>query len=201
MATETKNAAGIAPDSLLDRNEKLAGAVRRYRLEAESAQKQAKELEKQLKSLEAERDELAKKADTSVAAQKIEELTGRLRTMAHRQAFDAAALKAGAQPAALEDLWTLSGVKAEKDEPDADAIAAVIEAQKSARSWAFGTPPPPPDPNAPPPRKPAPGAGQGAGTTAPSTFTEDQLTDPKFVMQNFERISLAASERLARGEL
>lgn len=162
--------------------------------------------EKTIADLTAERDNLKIQADTSLAAKKVDELTGQLRTLKHRQAFDNAALKAGAKPSALEDLWKLSEIKAEADEPDAKAIGEVIDAQKQARAWAFGTTAEPklgPDgkPIEPPIVKPGPASGQGGNTTASPTFSTEQLSDPKFVMMNWERISAAAAERVARGEI
>ena len=158
-------------------------------------------LEKLVTDLTSERDRLAVTADTSLAAKKVDELTTEIRGMKTRAAFDSLALKAGAQPAALEDLWKLSEVKAEADEPDLAALQATVETQKASRAWAFGATPPPIDPNAPPPPRPAPGSGQGGSPIASGTFSESQLNDPRFVMMNFQKISDAASERIARGEI
>lgn len=159
-------------------------------------------LDKQVKDLTEQNTQLLNKTDVSAAAKRVDELTAELRGLKHRAAFDTLALKSGAQPGALEDLWKLSEVEAKSDEPDATALQKVIDDQKAARAWAFNAePPPPPDPNAPPPLKPAAGSGKGGAAGTPAVFSEDQLSDPKFVMANFARISAAASERVAAGQV
>ncbi len=156
---------------------------------------------KQVTDLTTERDALLSKTDTSAAAKRVDELSAELRGIRHRQAFDGLALKAGANPDALEDLWKLSEITPAADQPDPAALQAVIDQQKTARGWAFQTEAPPADPNAPPPPKPAVGSGQGKGTVAGAQFSEEQLQDPKFVMLNYEKITQAASDRIARGEI
>jgi hypothetical protein len=158
-------------------------------------------LEKAVTDLTAERDQLKTQSDPTAASKQVEALNATIRGMKTRAAFDSAALKEGASPAALEDLWKLAEVKADADEPDLAAITATITAQKAARAWAFGATPPPLDPNAPPPPRPAAGSGQGGANGAPAQFSEAQLNDPKFVMQNFDKIALASTERIARGEV
>jgi hypothetical protein len=160
-----------------------------------------KDLEKQVADLTTERDQLAARTDTSAAAKRVDELTAELRGYKHRQAFDSLALKSGAKPEALNDLWQLSKVEAKTDEPDAAALQTVIDKQKTDRGWAFSVETPPPDPNAPPPPKPAVGSGQGSQHKGAAQFSEAQLSDPRFVMANFDRISAAASERVASGQL
>jgi hypothetical protein len=155
-------------------------------------------LEKQVTDLTAERDQLAVKADTSEVAKRLDAKTAELRTLKHQLKFNELATAKGADPKLLPDLWKLAEVQVETDEPDAAALQTLIDAQKTARSWAFGQPA---DPNAPPPPKPAPGSGQGGSITATSQFSEAQLQDPKFVMMNFDRISQAANDRIQRGEI
>lgn len=162
-------------------------------------------------TIKAERDKLITenqalqvKADTSVAAKRVQELEGEIRQRDHRKAFDKVAKARGASEQALDDLWTLSGYKAEAPEADETAIGTLLDAQKTARPYLFapnGTTTPPPPPGTPPPPKPGPGSGQGGSTTATTTFSPDQLSDPKFVMANFEAISQASSERMKRGEI
>jgi hypothetical protein len=187
----------------LDRVQKLSGAISRFRGENETLAKEAKRLEKELAAVTKERDELAIKADTSVAAKKVDELTAQLRGLKTRQAFDKLALQKGADPKALEDLWTLSKVTADKDEPDEAAIGAIVDQQTKDRQWAFGKPAE--GGNGPPPPKPGPASGQGPGAGGPSDYTyqpgDPRLSDVTYQMLNFDAISKAASDRAARGEI
>ena len=78
----------------------------------------------------------------------------------------------------------------------------MIEEQKTARAWAFAAPAPA-DPNAPSPPivKPAVGGGQGANTGSGPQISQHDPSDVKFWFSNFDKISAAASERVARGEV
>jgi len=158
-------------------------------------------LEARVKELTEQNTQLLSKTDVSAAAKRVDELTAELAGYKHRQAFDGLALKSGAQPGALNDLWELSKVEVRPGEPDAVALQAVIDKQKTERAWAFATPETPVDPNAPPPVKPAVGSGQGGNPKPAAKFSEAQLSDPAFVMNNFAAISQAASERIAAGQV
>lgn len=197
--TTTGNGSGAAADGGLVA--RLAAQRSKFKAAWQGLQSKVTALEKTVSDLTAERDKLSVQADTSLAAKKVDELTAQIRGMKARQAFDQAALKAGANPAALEDLWKLSEVKTDADEPDAAAIGRVIEAQKTARAWAFGPPAPANGQQTPPPPKPAAGSGQGGTVGAPAIFSDEQLQDVKYVFSNFDKISQAAQERLARGEI
>jgi hypothetical protein len=90
-------------------------------------------------NLSKDRDDWKSKAETSAPelAAKVSELEGMIRVGTHRKAFDTAAAAQGVRPEAIDDLWTLSGYKAEGDTPDPAAISSTIETVKAAKSYLF----------------------------------------------------------------
>lgn len=172
---------------------KFKDAVERITTERDSLKAEADRLR-------VENADLKTRADTSVSVKRVAELEGKLRDLDHRKVFDKLATAKGARPEALEDLWQLSGYKAEKDDIDEATIATLIDEQRGKRSYLFGVDAPPPPPPTPPP-KPGAGSGQGGSSTVTLVFSEEQLSDPKFVMQNFERIALSAQERINTGQI
>jgi len=196
MSDIIQQTAGIPVKEILDRNQNLSGALRRYRIDAENANKALREAERTIKALTAERDSLAANSD-------VKALTAQIRGLKHRQAFDQIALKAGADPAKLGDLWDLSKVQADSDEPDMEAMGKLVAEQKKSRGWAFGqqqqqqAPPPNPDtlPN------PAPGSGQGGGQASGTTYGPEHYADAKFFFRNHEKMAAYAKERVVRGEV
>lgn len=125
-------------------------------------------------------------------------LESELATLKHRGRFDEAARAAGARPEALGDLYALSGY-APEGEPDEAKIKAAIDGQKASRSYLFGSTE---DASAAATSTTGagPGAGRGAGTSAPpARYTEAQLSDPAFVMANWDSNVLQAKDALARG--
>lgn len=184
---------------------RLASQRARFRDQFRTSEAKVTKLKEDLDRLTKEADELRKVADTSAAVKRVAELEGRLRDVEHRKSFDRLAKGKGATEAALDDLWKLSEYKAETEQVDEAALATLLDAQKTARPYLFGTNgntanSPSNSPNSPPP-KPGPGSGQGGSTTATQQFSQDQLADPKFVMSNFADISQAAGDRMKRGEI
>lgn len=182
------------------------GLVARLAAEKRSAQHARKRAVEELaaaqRDLEAARatiSELKPLADGS----KAQELAAELRTLKHRGRFDAIAGELGVRPGAVEDLYALSGYKPEADTVDEAAVRAAIEGQRTARPYLFGeasaegTPPTP----APTPTLPAgPGASRGGSTTVPpARFTDDQLSDVTFVMNNWDANVQQAKDGIARG--
>lgn len=154
------------------------------------------ELEAAAKTSGAELAGLRERASESAQAKQIAALTAELRSVNHRRVFDRLAAEAGVASAAVGDLWTLSGYQAEADEADETAIKTLIDGQKTARPHLFGGA----DQAAEPPVErlpPGPGANRGSGAKAPQEFTEAQLSDPVFVMKNFDRIAAACKEKSA----
>jgi hypothetical protein len=204
--TPTQPRARSAANDIVAR---LASQRTHFRTERDRLAKEGEQAKAELARITAENTELKTKVDTSYSAKRVQELEGKLRDVNHQKVFERMAKTKGVAEAAVQDLWDLSGYKAEGEQPDEAAIDAVIEEQKVRRPWLFanlvateqqqqwrenGNPKPPPKPG------PASGAGPGAGAPG-GLFTEEQLSDPVFVMANYDRIAKAAEERMNRGEI
>lgn len=77
---------------------------------------------------------------------RIESLTGQLRSIKGKMAFERLAIKAGMKANAVDAAWNALGVKSDTDEPDEDALAAVIDGAKESHDFFFSAPessPPP----------------------------------------------------------
>lgn len=181
------------------------GTVAQLAAEKRSVQHTLKRVRGELEQLRRDLDaSKAKVAELQPLADgsKANELAAELRTLKHRGRFDAIAGELGVRPGAIEDLYALSGYKPEADTVDDAAIRAAIEAQATARPYLFGeasaeaTPPTPTPPTLPA----GPGVNRGGSTTVPpARFTEDQLSDPIFVMQNWAANVQQAQDGIARG--
>lgn len=134
---------------------------------------------------------------------KAEALAAELRTLKHRGRFDAIAGELGVRPGAVEDLYALSGYKPEADTVDDAAIRAAIDGQKTARPYLFGgaeAEATSGDSTPTPTLAAGPGSGRGGSTAAPpARYTEAQLSDPAFVMRNWEANVQQAKDTLERG--
>ena len=192
-----------------DRAMKLGGAIARYKAASRSERERADAAERRIQELTAENSSLKTRADSSLAARRVEELTTELRSLKHRSAFERIARERGVRPDGVEDLWQLSGYKAEADEIDEAAVGLLIDDQKTKRSYLFGESQPAgsgSDTEAggtqPPiemPRRPAPGSGQGSKAPGAIRVSDEQLSDPAFVMRNYATVVEASKARLARG--
>ncbi len=187
---------------------RLAAERRAFKDALKRVRGELAQLKTTLQTKETELTTAKQAADGNASAEQVRKLTAELRTIKHRNAFDKIAGEAKVKPgAALDDLWNGSGYKPEADQVDEAAIRQAIEAQKTARPYLFdladGSTATPADGSTttPPAPKPGPAYGQGGSTTTAAKFTDDQLSDPVFAFKNFERISAAASERVARGEV
>lgn len=181
---------------------RLASQRTKFRAAVDRLTAERDDLKATLAKVTTERDGLAAKADTGGASKRVEELTAELRTLKHRAKFDELALKSGADPKKLGDLWELSKLKTDTDQPDETAIGKVIAEQKTAREWAFQAPQaeqPPANPDTIP--RPGPASGQGGKTAVAPLLSEPQIADVKYQMLNFDRISADAADRVARGEI
>ena len=138
----------------------LAGAhedLKEVRGEARDRRHEGKKLAEQLEQLAKERDEFKLKAeqDPEGLKSRLVETEGKLRDVAHRTAFAkvAAGLKV-TDPTRVNDLYALSGYKAEADQPDEAKLVETIQTALKGRPHFLDT---------------APGAAQtapgGAGAT------------------------------------
>jgi seryl-tRNA synthetase len=161
-------------------------------------------------TLSATHAELKKQSgDIEAHKKRADEALQELRTLRHKQAFAQVAKAAGAKEDALDDLFTLSGYKAEKDDVDAKAFDGLVEELKVKKSYAFaeekqaaegtgkvidaaanGTQ-----------LKPVPAAGRGT-THAPSksgiTLTKDLLQDPKFMLDKTNQTAIIEAAKARR---
>jgi hypothetical protein len=108
---------------------------------------------------------------------RADELQGKQTAASHREAFNAAALKAGVDKGRLDDAWALSGYKPEGN-VDAESIAKAVKSTLKGRQYLIASkgddegddddtneePKPPPKKTADAPEKPLPkGEGHGRG--------------------------------------
>lgn len=163
-------------------------------------------LKAEAERLRAENVELQGKADTSASAKRVQELEAKLRQIDHRKVFDRLAAAKGARPDGLEDLYALSGYRAEGDAADEAAIGALIDEQKGKRGYLFGKAEEAPAEGTPPPARKALGSGQGsdkAGAEGTIKMAPDdpRWSDTKWIMSNYEAVAKASADRVARGEV
>lgn len=169
---------------------RLAIQRTKYRDAARKAIKDHKAANARVAELETQLDGL-KKSDSSG---RVQELEGQLRTLKHRRAFDRAAKAAGVKDEDLDDLFALSGYRAEGDEPDAKAIGRLLDDAKAhpsrqryfgqdeggeAEGQGEGREGPPPARKEPPADAGRGRRGDGKGTVY---VTAEQLADPKWAL-------------------
>jgi hypothetical protein len=191
-------AADTAEASIVAR---LGAQKQKFKAAARALTSERDSLREENARIKAENEDLKKKADTSASSKRVAELEQQLRERDHRAAFDRVAKARGVREEALSDAWQLSGYRAE-GEPDDDAIGALIDEQRAARGYLFAEPDKAAETK--PPVKPGVGSGQGAKPAgAPQVLGQDdpRMSDVRWQMMNFDRISSAAMERMQRGEI
>lgn len=187
----SRHLAADSGDGILAR---IAAQRRSFKEALHREREKTNSLQRDLEARNAELAKLKPLADGS----RVGALEAELATLKHRGRFDTVARDAGARPEALDDLYKLSGYQAE-GEPDDGKIKAAIDAQKTGRAYLFGSVE---DASAgvERPAQPGPGSGRGAGTSAPpARYTEAQLSDPAFVMANWDANVKQAQAALDRG--
>lgn len=156
-----------------------------------------KTLEEQLAASLKENEKISKKLETLPGELQAENdrLKGEIRTRDHKGKFNEVAKELKVRPEAIDDLFNLSGYKAEGDEVNVDAIKEAIAKSLEARPYLIdGT-----ESQQPAPARPGPGAGKGPRPTDHTGFTQtySQAADPEFQMSHRAEIQAAAM----RGEL
>ena len=175
---------------------RLKSKIHEFRRERDAARTEAEEAKTKITALE---QELA----DHPAAKRSKELEQQIRGIRHRKVFDEIARKAGVRPEGLDDLYNLSGYEPSGDLPDEDAVAALVEAQKTKRAYLFEII----DPNAPPvlQTKPGPASGQGPGARGSTTGFElpanddPRWSDVKWQWEHRAEIADAINHRLKNG--
>jgi chromosome segregation ATPase len=170
-------------DELTQEKAVLASEAKSRRLKAKAIAEENETLKSTVGALTTERDALKSRAEAApheLQAQ-VDEYKGKLRDRDHRDKFKALAHAAGVtQDKALDDLWQLSGYKAEADEVDDAKITAAITGALAGRDWLKAAPAPVGangKPAAPATttaqvaahdtRSPGPGASRGGASTTP----------------------------------
>ncbi len=139
MSDETIRALNRRVEELTAENATLKSESKDRRIKGKANQERLDKLRKAHDDLVKDRDGWKTKAEASAPelTAKVEELQAIIRAGKHRSAFDKAAEAAGVEPRAALDLWTLSGYKADAEEPDAAAITTAIAAAKESRPYLF----------------------------------------------------------------
>jgi FtsZ-binding cell division protein ZapB len=120
----------------------LRAEAKKYRTGRRDALAERDALKAQIDQLTADRDGWKQKAEATPGETqaKLEALQGQLRQRDHLDTFKAEALKAGVNPAAVADLYRLSGLTPpEEGEPKPEDFAGFLASAKTERAWAFGT--------------------------------------------------------------
>lgn len=169
--------------------------ARTYRDERDKLAKELEQLRTEHASVATERDSLKQKltaAPSELQAQ-LEKLQGEVRTRNHKEAFAAVATELKVRPDALEDLWSLSGYKAETDTVDVEQIKGLVSTAVTARPYLIqsatetvATAPPAP--------KAGPGASRGIPDKSPAGYqvSKSQLSDPAWYHQNQSAVAEAS---------
>lgn len=178
--------------------------ARALRDERDGAASERDRLKVELEQSQRERDELSAKltAEPGEHLREIERLKGELRTRDHRETFKRIAAEAQAAPGAIEDLWTLSGYRAEGDQPDEVRIRELVEGAKASRPYLFQGKPAEAGktegPPAAPVRPPGPGLSRGVpdATSGGVAVRQAQLRDPNWMRLNQGSIAEASKKGL-----
>lgn len=170
---------------------KMARALERYKTMAGNAIEERDALVEKLEAMQSaqaewdtERKEWEAKADANVERKRAEKFQQEIRDIRHRDAFYKQARAAGAPSDVIEDLWSLSGFKAEKDEVNEVAMQELVEGLKAKKPrWfedgkAHEAEQKAADEQAG--RKPSGVAGRGASVLGPrgKTYTTADMQDP-----------------------
>lgn len=185
-------------DSLQKEINRLTSENATLRTEAKSRRLKGKTLSEEVDGLKAQVDALAKERDNLKATvtaqpgelqQTIERLQSEIRTRDHKEAFKRLAKAAGVtQDKALDDLWQVSGYKAEADQVDEPKLTAAITAALAGRDYLKATSAPDgangngagasqqtPHGGDNGNRQPGPGVNRGAGAGDPASEYDAQF--------------------------
>jgi hypothetical protein len=157
-------------------------------------------LESQIATLTTENSGLKSQVSNPSADRKrVQELLGEIKAGKHKAAFAKLAKDAGAAEDLIEDLYERSGYKAEADDPDDEALAAVLDELKEKKPSAF-RPPAKADETTTAAKTVKTPAGTGRGAPAKggegTIITAEQRADPMFMLnpKNKQIIAAAAKE-------
>jgi hypothetical protein len=151
--------------------------------------------------LKQQNDDLQKRTDSSALSKRVASLEQEIRTRDHKAVFESQATAKGVRSDAHAALWKHVDYKADGD-PDEENIGAIIDNAKETAPFFFGEAKEPPAA-----KKPGPAKGKGTGSPSDeSQFgmldeNDPRWSDVKWQYENFDKISAAAKDRIARGQV
>jgi hypothetical protein len=128
------------PDNKPSRRNVSTKAIQRATRIANDRKHALKAANTELETLRATNAELAKRPTTEALEKENQALQAKLRTQAHRAAFDSAAREAGVHPSAFEDAFdsaVKAGYKVEGDTANPELVKASIAGVKEAKPFLF----------------------------------------------------------------
>lgn len=174
--------------------DRLASEKRQYKTRLVESKRELTDLRARVEAMEREREELKARADSSIHLKELERLRGEMRQGKHRQVFNDLALKLGANPKALDDVFSSSGWKADTDEVDVETMGSAIsevlankDYLKASVSW-DGVPPAAQGKDRSRLPKPAPAGGRGGRVdgVGPQIDLERAKSDPAYASKHYE---------------
>jgi len=132
-------------DELTGENATIRAEAKNRRLKGKTLQEEVDGLKAQVTTLTTERDNLktVATAQPSELQAEVDSLRAKLRDRDHRDKFKELAKAQGVtDPKAQDDLWSLSGYKAETDQIDETKITAAITSSLAGRDWLKAAPAP-----------------------------------------------------------
>lgn len=176
--------------------------AKKFREERDTAVRERDQVKQQLAAVTTERNDFKQRLDAapSELATENERLKGEIRTRDHRTVFNKVAAEMNIRPEALNDLWNLSGYKAETDQPDEGRIKTMIGAAVTERSYLVVEPAD--AGTGTQPAKPAPQNGPGGQRGAPSqdaggmTVRTSQMRSAVWMEKNQAKVAEMAEKGL-----
>jgi hypothetical protein len=132
-------------NQLQQENATIRAEAKDRRIKGKAQKERLEELERALGEIAAERDEYktAIEAEPHELQKQVDEYRGKLRDRDHRDKFRELARTQGVtHDKALDDLWSLSGYKADADTVDETKLTAAITGALAGRDWLKATPAP-----------------------------------------------------------
>jgi hypothetical protein len=185
---------------------KVRAEAKDNRLKKNRASTELEAAKAALAGLEKDRDGWKTKAEAAPSdlQAKVDELTGKLRGVNHRAAFDKLAKAANVRPEAVQDLYDLTKYAPDADEVDEAKITTLIGEAVQSRPYLLGEEKAPDGASTQPGaatngavrlgnQAPPPGSALGTQDTASGRFVvrERDLKDAGWMFQNQSRIAEA----------
>lgn len=178
-------------------NDRLRQELSNANAESKKYRLSKKAMAEELNKVKTEHESYAKELESlkkspSTLAQEVEKLRGELRQRDHRTAFEKVAKELKVKDGAIDDLWTLSGYKADKDDVDVEALKGLITSNVEKRPYFLAEQEAP----AKPVLNPGPAMGRGKPAEGVSGFrmSAADAADPTFMQRHQREIAQAAKD-------